>query len=246
MSTEKIIKLVGLNVGIAILNIVLFSPGLLNIKMSGSNASGIAVGGTAIIMSFVVFIYGNYKLISQKAKTVQINDIKTSEDCVNALKQAYGKKTFDNDISTMLEQVSRLGKKKEKIRNILLQKFSAVDQRYERFNGTIVDVEYVFYANIKSILNKIFAFDEEDYERISSNAGGKRFSTEFMASKLSIYNEYISFVKKAIEDSEEILLKMDALLLELSKFDSLEAGEIENMNEIKEMDELIRKSRYYR
>ena len=74
----------------------------------------------------------------------------------------------------------------------------------------------------------------------------KKFSTEIITSKMNIYNEYISFCKNAIEDNEEILLKLDALLLEISKFDTLEIGEIDNMKEIKEMDELIRKSRYYR
>ena len=245
MITKKILKLAGLNIGIVLLNIALFSPGLLNIQMKGSNALSIAIGWTAILMSFVVFIYGNYKLISQRDRAIQLSDIKKPEDYILALNQAYGKKTFDNDISTILEQIERLRKKKEKIRDILLQRFNIIDTDYEKFNGTILDIEYVFYDYIKSILNKINAFDQEDYERISNNDGEKRFSAEFISSKVKIYNEYISFVKNAIEDNEEIILKLDALLLEISKFDSLQAGEIDNMKEIKEMDELIRKSKYY-
>jgi len=237
--TKKILKLAGLNIGIVILNIALFSPGLLNIQLRGSNALSIAIGGTAIFMSFVMFIYGNYKLIFQKDRTIEISDINNPKDCILALKQVYGKKTFDNDISSILEQVERFQKKKEKIRDVLLGIYNAIDKGYERFNGIIFDVEYVFNTNIKGILNKINAFDEEDYQRIRNNAVGKRVST------LSIYNEYISFVKNAIEYNEEIILKLDALLLEISKFNSMEAGEIENMNEIKEIDELIKKSKNY-
>ena len=246
MIIKKVLKLVGLNLGIAISNIILFSPGLLNIQLRGLNVLSVAIGYTAIIMSFILFIYGNYKLISQKDRTIQISDIKSSEDCILALKQYYGKKTFDNDISIILEQVERLAKKKEKIMSIVLQKFSIIDTGYDKFKWTILDVEYVFYANIQSILNKINAFDEEDYERTSTNNGEKRFSAEFIASKSSIYNEYISFVKNSIEDNEEIILKLDALLLEISKFNSLEAGEIDNMHEIKEMNELIKKSKAYK
>lgn len=238
------LKLAGLNIGIAALNIALFSPGLFNIQM-GSNALGTAIGGTAIFMSIVMFIYGNYKLVSQKDKTIQISDISKPEDYILVLNQAYGKKTFDDDITIILEQIERMQKKNEKIRGILLQRFNIIDKGYERFNGTIFDIEYIFYANIKSILNKINAFDQEDYERITKNYGEKRFSREVIASKLSIYNEYISFVKKAIENNEEIILKLDALLLEISKFDSLEADALDNMKEIKEMDELIRKTKYY-
>lgn len=247
MSTNKILKLAGLNIGIAVLNIALFSPGLLNIRMKGSDALSIAIGGTAIFMSFIVFVYGNYKLISKKEKTIQISDIRSQEDCILALQQAYNKKTFDNDISIILEQIERFRKKKDKIMEVLLEKFSVIDMGYERFNSTIFDVEYVFFANIKSILNKINVFDEEEYKRItSSDYAEKRFSTKFIASKLSIYNEYISFVKNAIEDNEQILFKLDSLLLEISNFNSLDVGQIDNMNEIKELDKLIKKSKFYK
>lgn len=245
LNKKTIYKIAGLNIGIALLNIALFSPGLFNIQMGGANALSTAIGGTAIFMSLVMFFYGNYKLTSQKNKRIQIRNINDPEDYILALSQAYGKKTFDSDIPVILEQIERLKKKKEKIREILLQRFNIIDTGYERFNGTIVDVEFVFYANIKSILNKINAFDQEDYERISKNVREKRFSSEVIDSKVSIYNEYISFVKNAIENNEEIILKLDALLLEISKFDSLEAGALDNMSEIKEMDELIRKSKYY-
>lgn len=239
------LKLAGLNLGIALLNILLFSPGLFNIQIGGTHPLSTAIGGTAIFMSIVLFFYGNYKLIAQKDETIQLSDIKTSEDYIIALNQAYGKKTFDNDIPAVIQQIESLQKKKEKIKDILLQRFNIIDETYEKFNETILDIEYVFFANIRSILNKINAFDQEDYDRINSYQGQKRFSKEVIDSKLGIYNEYISFVKKAIDNNEEIILKLDALLLELSKFDSLDADALDNMSEIREMDELIRKSKYY-
>ncbi len=246
MDAKNILKIAGLNIGIALFNIILFSPGLMNIRFDTSDALGTALGCTAIFLSLSFFIYGNYKLLTQKVSTVRIDEINNYEDCIAALNQSYGKKTFDNNITTIIEQVEHLKKKKKKIFDLLSQKFDVIDEVYEKFKTTIFDVEYVFFANIKSILNKINAFDEEDYERMHNLFAQKKFSTEIITSKMNIYNEYISFVKNAIEDNEEILLNLDALLLEISKFDTLEIGEIDNMKEIKEMDELIRKSRYYR
>lgn len=246
MDTKKVLKIAGLNIGIALLNIVLFSPGLMNIRFTKSDALGVAIGGTALFISIVFFFYGNYKLLSHEVASIKISDINSHEDCILALKQSYGKKTFDNNITTIIEQFERLNKKKDKILSTLSQKFNVIDEVYERFNTTIFDVEYVFLANVKSILNKISAFDEEDYERMRFDIAQKKFSTQVITSKMNIYNEYISFVKDAIEDNEEIILKLDALLFEISKFNTLEAGEIDNMKEIKEMDELIRKSKYYR
>lgn len=246
MDAKKIIKIAGLNIGIALANIIIFSPGLLNVRFDTSNALSTALGGTAIFLSLSVFFYGNFKLLSNKVTPIKINEIKSYDDCITVLNQSYGKKTFDNSISTMIEQVEHLKKKKMKILNLLSQKFNVIDEIYERFNTTIFDVEYIFFENIKSILNKISVFDEEDYERMRSSIAQKKFSNDIITSKMNIYNEYLSFVKEAVEDNEEIILKLDALLLEISKFDSLETGEIDNMKEIKEMDELIKKSKYYR
>ena len=76
--------------------------------------------------------------------------------------------------------------------------------------------------------------------------GSKAFSNELIKEKLEIYNEYISYVKEAITDNEEILLKLDKVLLELSNFNSLESGELENMAAVKEIDDLISKIKLYK
>nr|WP_276020325.1 hypothetical protein [Acetivibrio straminisolvens] len=226
-------------------NVILFSPGIMNIRLTNSDALSVAIGGTAIFLSLAFFIYGNYTLLFEKTPQIKVSDIKNYQECIVVLNQSYGKKTFDDSITTMKEQVERFNKKKEKIFNMLSQKFNVIDKVYEKFKTTIFDVEYVFLSNIKSILNKISAFDEEDYERLRYDIAQKKFSDEVIASKMNIYNEYINFVKNAIEDNEEIIIKLDALLLEISKHDLLEAGEIDNLKEIKEMDELIKKSKYY-
>jgi len=249
VDTKKILKIAGLNVGIAFFNIIIFSPGLIGISFTDSTALHIAIGGTVVFLSAVLFFYGNYKLLSPKTNRstkINLNDIKSTEDCITALKQAYGKETFNTSIDTVIEQVEVFIKKKEKIFNTLRQKFNIIDELYEKFIGTILDVEYVFISNIKSILNNISIFDEEDYKRARYNMTQKKISNQFVISKMNIYSEYISFVKNAIEDNEEIILKLDALLLELSRFNSLETGELENMKEIKEMDDLIKRSKHYR
>jgi len=239
---NKILKIAGLNIGIVGLNIALLSKGLVNIFNAGD--FGKAIGFTAVIMSVIVFFYGNYKLISQKPKPVKLSESKSPEEYIRALQQVNGKKTFDNDIAVIIDQIQRLSKKKEKIRYVLKQKFNVIDKVYERFDSSISDVEYVFFENIKSIVNKIDAFDEDEYGRISKGAQ-RSIDRKFIETKISIFNEYISFVKNAVEDNEEIILKLDALLLEISKIDSIEEGQIENMSEIKGLDELIKKSRNY-
>ena len=245
MGVEKIMKIAGLNIVIAIIDIILFSPGLLGIKLGGTSIFATAFGATAILMSGVIFIFGNYKLLFEKEKIIQANEIKTADDCINALEQHNGNKTFSKDIYTILEQIESFQKKKETIKDILLQKFDSSEMSYSKFQGAIVHIENIFYINIKSILNKLNAFDEEDYNRIRKDNAQIKFSKEFIQEKMSIYDEYISFVKDSVEDNEQILLKLDKFLLEISKFNSLKNGEIENMSAMKEIDELIDKTKLY-
>ncbi len=242
-NTEKIIKILVLNIGIGVIDTILFSPGLLSIKIIGGSAFETAFGATAVLMSGIVFIFGNYNLLIEKEKTIQASEIKTVDDYIDALKQ-NDKRIFEKDITTILEQIEMFQKKRETIKEVLLQKFDITEISYSKFDGVISDLENVFYMNIRSIINKLNAFDEKDFNRIKKDAENK-FSKEFINTKMRIYGEYISFVRKAIEDNEQIILKLDKLLLELSKFNSLEGGKIEDMSAMKEIDELINKIKLY-
>lgn len=246
MSVKTIIKLTVLNIGIALLNVVVFSSGIMAIEIGGTSAFETAFGVTFIIMSISIFILGNYSLLIKKEKKIKSNEIKTSFDCIEALKDNKNKKTFLKDISILLEQIQRIEKKKEMITEILLQKFNSSEMSYSKFQGGIIEIEKLFYLNIKSVINKLNIFDEGDYLRVNEECREANLSKEFIEEKIRIYNEYISFVKDSIEDNEQILLKLDKLLLELSKFNSLEDGELENMNAMKDIDELISKIKLYK
>ena len=181
---EKVIKIAALNIGIAALDIIVFSDGLLHIDMSGSNILAATFGATIIVMSLLVFIVGNYKLLYVKEKIIQTDEIKTIEDYISALEQNYEKKTFVKDIDTILEQIKRFQKKKETINEILLQKFDSNEMTYSKFQGAISDGENLFNLNIKSILNKLNAFDEEDYDQIKKDDAQMKFSKEFIQTKI--------------------------------------------------------------
>ena len=242
--TEKIIKIIGLNIGIIVVDTILFSPGLLGIELVGAGAFETALGATTALMSVIIFVFGNYKLIIEKETIIKTSEIKTTGDYIDALKQNYGKRIFEQDITTILEQIEMFQKKRETIKEVLLQKFDITEMSYSKFDAAISDVENVFYLNIKSIINKLNAFDEKDYNRFLRGTE-RKFSNEFAQTKMRIYNEYISFVKRAIEDNEQIILKLDKILLELTKFNSLEGVKIEDMSTMKEIDDLINKIKFY-
>ena len=246
MNTDKIIKLAVLNLGIAMSNVLAFSNGFFHIQLFDASILSTAIGFTIIIMSVMVFVYGNHRILFEKAPVIQTAQIKTADDCIEALEQNADKKNFSADIDIVKEQIKRFQKKKATIQDILLQRFQSSEMSYSKFQGTIGNVENIFFLNIKSILNKLNAFDEADYNQIRKDADRGQFSKEFIDTKMGIFNEYFSFVREAVEDNEEILLKLDKVLLEISKLDSLEAGELENMSAMQEIDELIQNTKWYK
>ena len=246
MKVKRISSLLGLNIAIVMLNIIIFSPGLFNIKIEFINIFQTSIGITIIIMSFIIFIIGNYKILIKEDNEIDISKLDDSEDYIEALKENSSKRVFSKDIDILLEQIERMDKKQEKIDDILLQKFTVNEMSYIKFKKTITEVRDVFYINIKSVINKINIFDEQEYEKIKKDIKNGKLNGKIEEQKKDMFDEYIFFVKDSIEDNEEILLKLDKFLFELSKFNSLEDGELENMSAIKDVDELINKIKFYK
>ena len=246
MKVKRISSLLGLNIAIVMLNIIIFSPGLFNIKIDFINIFQTSIGITIIIMSFIIFIIGNYKILIKEDNEIDISKLDDSEDYIEALKENSSKRVFSKDIDILLEQIERMDKKQEKIDDILLQKFTVNEMSYIKFKKTITEVRDVFYINIKSVINKINIFDEQEYEKIKKDIKNGKLNGKIEEQKKDMFDEYIFCVKDSIEDNEEILLKLDKFLFELSKFNSLEDGELENMSAIKDVDELINKIKFYK
>ncbi|MFZ3134871.1 MAG: hypothetical protein WBH08_04005 [Methanothrix sp.] len=240
------IRLLGLNLGIAAANIAVFSPGLLDVDLFGAGALEAAFGSAFLVFSGSGLVYGNYKLLSEPEKAIPIGAKSTKEDYIEALNEHRGLKTFERNIDLLLDQIERLQKKNKTIRDILLQIFNASEISYQKFDAVIAEVENIFFKNIRSIINKLNAFDEEDYNFIKKQRNAGAFSEEIMEEKFKVYNEYIRFVKEATEDNEQILLKLDKLLLEISGLNCIESGELEQMAGMIEIDNLIKQAKYYK
>jgi hypothetical protein len=245
MDRKKLIRLLGLNLGIAAANIITFSPAFIGFEVWAS-ALATAFGGTFIFLSGTGLIYGNYKLLSPPEIIIPPIKIWTREDYIEALNIHRGHKTFEKNVESLLNQIERLQKKNKTIRDILLQFFSASEISYNKFDAVIVDVEKIFFMNVRSIINKLNAFDEEDYNLIRKKHEAGDISERIMEEKFKVHNEYDTFVKAATEYNEQILLKLDKLLLEISDLDCVEPGQLEKMAGMIEIDDLIKQAKNYK
>ncbi|MEC0242598.1 hypothetical protein P4H66_22555 [Paenibacillus dokdonensis] len=244
MNQTKYIKLVGLILGVLVVNILVLSPGFLGLEIGG-NALSTAFAITLLIASALVLLYGSYVLLFKQPVVLPVKEVKTHEDYVEALNHYRHVKTLEEDITFALEQLERLKKKKATLLNVLNQRFDATELSYKKFDSVTYEVEKLFYLNVRSILNRLGVFDESEYLSVMSQKSTK-FSKELLQEKRNVYNDYLSFMKSSLDTNEEILLKLDKLLLEISRLDSFEPGDIDNMPCMQEIDSLIKQTKYYK
>ena len=168
MSKKQIIKLLCLNLGIALLNVILFSAGFVGLNFSG-NAFTTALGVTVIVMSIVAFLYGNYTILF-KQPSIQLfkntGELVDDKDYIDALEERREKKVFDEEISNAIDQVYRLQDKDKALDSILAQYFSPQEMTYTKFQSVIDSVQALFYNNLKKMINRMIIFDYKDYTKL--------------------------------------------------------------------------------
>ncbi|MGV2886178.1 hypothetical protein [Paenibacillus taichungensis] len=244
MIDTKYIKLLGLTIGIVALNVVVFSPGFFGVEIGGS-ALSTAVGVTILVASALILLYAAYTLIFKPPVALPVKQIKTHEDYVEALSRYKRVKVLEEDILLALRQLDRIQKKKDTLFETLNQRFEPTELSFKKFASVIQEIEKLFYLNLRSILNRLGAFDEEEFESVMG-ANTTKLSPALLQERKNIYNEYLSFTKDSLGTNEEILLKLDKLLLEISRLDSFEIGDIEKMPCMQEIDTLIKQTKYYK
>ncbi|WP_152393823.1 hypothetical protein [Paenibacillus guangzhouensis] len=244
MSITNLIKLIGLMLIVAAVNILVLSPGLIGVQI-GASALSTATGVTLLVASVWVLVQGIYQLLFKKPVVVPVKEMKTHEEYVEHLSRYRHIKGIDNDIHLALEQLERMRKRKSTLLEVLKQRFEETEMSFKKFASVAQSVEQLFYLNIRNILNILNVFDEAEYQRMLARKSSQ-FSSELLQKKANVYNDYLTSMKSSIANNEEILVKLDQLILEISSLDHIEPGEIEQLTCMQELDALIKQTKYYK
>ncbi|TJY43861.1 hypothetical protein E5161_00155 [Cohnella pontilimi] len=244
MTGTKMFKLLGLIVGVVAANVVLQSPGFIGIKI-GENALQTATGVTFLLASGIALVYGIYVIQFKPAAAIPLKRIRTHEDYVEALNRYKRVKVLESDVELALDQLERLHKKKESLFDVLQERFEPDELSYKKFAAVIQEVEKLVFLNVRSLLNRLSIFDENEYKRVMGHQPAK-YSAAVLEEKTILYNEFMTFIRSSLDTNEEILLKLEKLLVEISRLDSLEPGDIENMTGMREIDALIKQTKFYK
>lgn len=231
--------------GVVILNVIVLSPGLLGIEIGGSPLET-ASAVTLLIISLLVVLYGSYTLLFRPpaAKPVSVQ-LETREDFITGLSRHRNVKVLKDDISLALDQMERIEKKKTTLLQVLGRRFDPAELSFRKFHSVILEVEKLFYLNIRGLLNKLSVFDAAEFAKFSAGNASSRFSSALIQKKTALYNEYLSYVKGCLGANEEILLKLDQLLLEITELGSADYSNVEDMPCMQELTALIGQTKLY-
>lgn len=254
MTLKKFIKLVAFNFGLILLNVIVFSKAFFGIVMSLENAFQAAIGAAILFISASSFIIINWKLINpvkiQNIIPFELPEkgIQTFEHCSNAIRHyiAVNINTFKQDLETIDKQIVRYEKKRDTLSKVLLDRFNEGEISFEKFMSAIKSTEHIMIINIKNVLSKLDAFDEEEFVEMENSRNSQYLRDSTVQARREIFEEYIRFVKKAVSDNEDIMLKLDKLLLEITRLSEIAIQDIENMEAMQAIDQLINDTKWYK
>ncbi|MBQ4464746.1 MAG: hypothetical protein II916_02115 [Oscillospiraceae bacterium] len=193
--------LLGFNAGFAVLEVVLFSRGLLNLAanpIAAVIAAAISVG---------VFIGVNYWLLNRKDQpiSVQSTRFRDAQDYREALQSwRSSKNPFNNELNEATHQLDLFYQKQTALKALL------GDQAKEPGNPFLSlseDVQDCLFSNMKKIITRMTILDLEDQSR---------------------FPMHYEFLHKVLTQNKQLLNQYDNLIIEISQIG--DSADMENLH----------------
>lgn len=243
---NRFVKLALLIAAVALLDVSLLSPGLIGLDLSGDSPLQAAAAVTLLFLSVLALLFGSFRLLFPPSLAPAARRLDAPDDYVEALRGYRHVKAMKNEIAIAIDQIDRLEKKKDALFEALRLRFDPNEMSYKRFGSVIYEVSRLFYVNIRGMLGKLRVFDASEYDQFAGARGASKLPGKLAKERSELYQEYVTYVSDAASANEEILLKLDKLLLETSRLGVADLQEIDAMPGMQEIDDLIRQTRYYR
>lgn len=216
MDSKKGLKLVLLNAGIVLVNIFAFSDVLLNLSVSGRSTFISALSITLIVISILVFLYGNYSILTggSTGSLIAFEELDEPDEFKEAFGRFQSKPVFRQFVVTAVDQIQRLIRKQQSLDVVLFQNYQENVDTIAGLRRVVDDSSKLLYENMKKILSRMSIFDVVEYERLLKTGGTNALSS----SSGQIYQEHLFYIRSILKQNENILLEFDHLLVEVSKF----------------------------
>ncbi|MNL91066.1 hypothetical protein D3C81_07940 [compost metagenome] len=246
MSKKDVVALVSADFIVAIICIVLFSPGLVGFPRGITNDLILALLWAFIIVLIVGAVYFNLKLTvlnTTREKKYKAEEIKTLDDIEELLINNKYKKSFTKSINTLLDTLKEFEATKGNIESTLNMKFDESSLSYAKFNNVLIATEKVFTNTMRGIALRINNFDEKIYN-VALNKNNE--VEEGYKERLELYKNYLKEIDEMVKSVSVIMLKLLSCSLELSRLDNFGESAIDDIIELQQLDDLIKTIKYYK
>ena len=245
MNGMRWMKLIGFISGIVLLNVFLLSPGFVGLEIGRSNAMETAAGATVFVMSIVVLVYVSHALLFKTPPARPPGPRAFSrDDYVRAFRRFKGIKAYKKEAAAAMDQMGRMEKKKAALLGVLGRRFEPSELSFQKFAAAIIEVEKLFYLHLRGILNKLSVVHAAGID--VPGAASPHRSEQLIQEKTTLYQQYVVYATGCLSANEGILLKLDQLLLEITKLSLADHRDVMEMACMKEIDVLINQTKFYK
>lgn len=243
MDKNKIyLKLILTNLAIIIVDVICFSPAFIGLSFDSESALISALSVTLVVVSILLFVYLNYRILNSENLKHDYNIEKASgnDDYISILRKFINISFYQKEVGTLIDQIERFERKEDKFNNILYQKFQDDEENKNLFLDVSKEAHTIFIKNVKKLVNLFSIFDEEEYKEFLIKYGS------IPKEKQELYNENLNDVREIIKSNENILLNVDKLINETTRFgDSVESTKLDekSLNKLKDITNSMKELR---
>lgn len=207
MDKKILIKVFGIAIVLAILDVILYAYGIIGIGVS-------LISSKKLIISILMFILNclilgleiKYLMTSTEIKYgYDMDKLKDADDYKQALQSSLNKKNpFSEQIKQAIYQIESVDRKRKVLDELL-------EQNNKEYFTALVELgdetkDFIF-ANAKRILNIISIFDEKEYEDSQNN----------------LLKEHLEYIKNLLDSNNKLISQFNNFLTEVSKIGDTEA-----------------------
>lgn len=179
MNLQKLPLLLGFNLILAVADVILLSKGILQLD----NLVRIII----IIVSIVIFIIGNYFILSSAYKKPRIKNVENADydDFEDALKGWKGMNTpFNKQIDVALKQLELFNSRKDKLKAL---------SQDSTFDSAIDEVQSNMFGNFNRLINRLLIFDKNDRNDFAR-------SRDYINKLINTNEQYLDVFRKFIDE----------------------------------------------
>ncbi|OUS69570.1 hypothetical protein B1748_30865 [Paenibacillus sp. MY03] len=206
------------------LNVAALSPGLGGARLTGGSSFETAFVVTLIVMSPVVLLTGSHAILFRDASSApRLPEWRSPEAYWLAFVRFRRNRVLRRESEAALSQLERMEKKVNVLLGLLGERFNPTELSYKRFASAIAAVEELFYGHVRELLGLLRL-----REASAMATGWSAESAGYLGA------------------NEEILLKLDGLLAELTRLGGADYRDVLLMPCMKDIDILINQTKYYK